>query len=252
MKGIILAAGHGTRLGLLTRCTPKPLLAVAGRPMVTYGLQALVEAGVTELIVVLGHLGEQIRHALGETTYRGVHLTYVESADRRDGNGLSLYAAREAVGDEPFILVMADHLFSACLVRQLLATPRKQSTLCVDRQPSPIIQVGEATQVRVDQMGWVTRIGKNLPRWNGLDTGVFWLTPASFRAVETLQAEGLPSPTLAQVCRSLIEHGKGLKACDVSGRFWTDLDTPTDLRRAERVLKERNRSPAQSASREVA
>ena len=252
MKGVILAAGRGTRLGPLTCGTPKPLLAVAGRPMVTYGLRALVEAGVTELIVVLGHLGEQIRHTLGETTYRGARLTYVESTDHRDGNGLSLYAAREAVGDVPFVLAMADHLFSVRLVRQLLAARPRQATLCVDRQPSPTVQADEATQVRVDRMGWVRRIGKNLRRWNGLDTGVFWLTPASFRAVEVLQAAGLPAPTLAQVCRSLIEHGKGLRACDVSDRFWSDVDTPADLRRAERVLKERNRSPAQSASREVA
>jgi len=245
VKGVILAAGDGTRLEPLTRHTPKSLMTVAGRPMVTYGLHALIETGVTELIIVVGYLGDQIRHALGDTHYRGARLTYVESPDRHDGNGLSLYAAREAVGEEPFILMMADHLIPTRLVRRLLATRPAQATLCVDRQPSPVIQVDEATQVWVDRTGWIRRIGKNLLRWNGLDTGVFWLTPAIFQAVEALRASGISAPTLTQACRWLIEHGRGLRACDVSSMFWMDMDTPADLRHAERVLRARNRSPLQ-------
>jgi choline kinase len=156
---------------------------------------------VTEVTIVVGHLGDQIRHALGETQYHGARLTYVESPDRHDGNGLSLYAAREPVGEGPFILAMADHLISPRLVRRLLAARPTQDALCVDRQPSPLIQVDEATQVWVDRTGQIRRIGKNLLRWNGLDTGVFWLTPAIFQAVETLRATGVSAPTLTQACR---------------------------------------------------
>jgi choline kinase len=182
---------------------------------------------------------------LGETRYRSARLTYVESPDHHDGNGLSLYAARETVGEEPFILTMADHLISTRLVERLLAARPTHDTLCVDRQPSPIIEVDEATQVWVDRMGWIRRISKNLPSWNSLDTGVFWLTPAIFQAVEAVSAAGLSAPTLTQVCRWLIEHGEGLRACDVSGLFWIDVDTPADLRRAERVLRARSRPPLQ-------
>ena len=246
MKGVILAAGDGSRLNPLTRRIPKPLVAVAGHPMVTYGLHALLEAGVTELTIVVGHLGDQIQRALGETHYRGARLTYVESPDRHDGNGLSLYAAREAVGEEPFVLTMADHLISTRLVRRLLATRPAQGTLCVDRQPSPIVQVDEATLVWVDRTGWIRRIGKNLLRWNGLDTGVFWFTPAIFQALEALRATGVSAPTLTQACRWLIEHGRGLRACGVSGLFWMDVDTPADLRRAERVLRARGRPLSQA------
>ena len=245
MKGVILAAGAGTRLDSLTRHTPKPLVPVAGRPLVTYGLQALIKAGVTELIIVEGYLGDQIRHALGETQYRGVRLTYVESQDHQDGNGLSLYAARHAVGEEPFILTMADHLISPCLVKRLIAAQPRQDTLCVDREPSPIVQLDEATRVWVDGMGWIRHIGKGLLRWKGLDTGVFWLTPAIFEAVEALRALDLSAPTLTQACRRLIERGKGLRACDVSGLFWVDVDTPADLRRAERALERRSRPTRQ-------
>jgi len=246
VKGVVLAAGDGTRLDPLTRHIPKPLVAVAGRPMVTYGLHALIEAGVAELTIVVGHLGDRIRRALGETC-RGAHLTYVESPDWQDGNGLSLCAAREAVGEEPFVLTMADHLISPRLVGRLLATKPTQDTLCVDRQPSSIVQVDEATQVWVDWTGWIRCIGKNLLRWNGVDTGVFWLTPAIFRAVEALRATGVSAPTLTQACCRLIEHGRGLRACDVSGLFWLDVDTPADLRRAERVLKARSRPLFQPA-----
>jgi len=242
VKGIVLAAGSGTRLGPLTRHTPKPLVPVAGRPMVAYGLHALIEAGVTDLILVVGHLGRQIRHALGKTHYRGARLTYVESPDHREGNGLSLYAAHEAVGEEPFVLTMADHLISPRIVRRLLAMRPRQDTLCVDRRPSSIVQADEATQVWVNRAGWIRRVGKNLPRWNGLDTGVFLLTPAVFQAVEALRAAGCSAPTLSQACRWLIERGRGLRACDVSGLFWLDVDTPADLRRAERALRRRGRS----------
>jgi NDP-sugar pyrophosphorylase family protein len=241
LKGVILAAGSGTRLAPLTRHRPKPLVPIAGRPMVTYGLHALIETGVTDLVIVVGYLGDRIRQALGETHYRSAHLTYVESLDHGDGNGLSLYAARNAVGDEPFILTMADHLISARLVGCLLAAQPKRDTLCVDHQPSPIVQVNEATRVWVDRMGWIKHIGKQIRHWNGLDTGVFWLTPAIFRAVEAQRAAGVSAPTLTQACRWLIEHRRGLQACDVSGRFWTDVDTLVDLRRAEHALEVRGR-----------
>ena len=241
MKAVILAAGDGSRLDPLTRHTPKPLVPVAGRRMVTYGLQALIEAGVTDLIIVVGYLGDQIRQALGETHYHSVRLIYVESPARGDGNGLSLYAARDAVGEASFILTMADHLISTRLVRRLLATRPRQDTLCVDRQPFPIVQADEATRVWVDRMGWIKHIGKQLRRWNGLDTGVFWLTPAIFQAVEAQHAAGVSAPTLTQACRWLIEHRRGLQACDVSGRFWTDVDTLVDLRRAEHALEARGR-----------
>ena len=242
MKAVILAAGDGTRLDPLTRDIPKPLVPVAGQPMVTYALQALIEAGVTELIIVVGYLGGQIRHELGETHYRGMRLTYVESPDHRDGNGLSLFAARGAIGEEPFILTMADHLVSTPLIRWLLETRLSHDVLCVDRQPPSTVELDEATRVWVDGAGRIGRIGKNLQRWNGLDTGVFWLTSAIFHGMEALVAIGARAPTLTQACCWLIECGSGLGACDVSGAFWMDVDTPADLRRAERALRARGKS----------
>lgn len=123
----------------------------------------------------------------------------------------------------------------------------EQDTLCVDHKPPPTVQLDEATRVWVNRRGYITHIAKRLLRWNGLDTGVFWLTPAVFRAVEALRAVAPFAPTLTQACRWLIERGKGLRACDVSGLFWMDVDTPADLRRTERALEKRSRPLFQPA-----
>ena len=76
MKAMILAAGRGERMRPLTDHTPKPLLPIAGQPLITHHLMALRAAGISEIVINTGHLGEQLPAALGNGLDWGVHIAY--------------------------------------------------------------------------------------------------------------------------------------------------------------------------------
>jgi choline kinase len=236
MKGVILAAGDGTRLAPLTLDRPKPLVPILGRPLLDYTLDAFVAVGITELVLVVGYKEEMIRAWVGDGRRYGAQVTCVSNPDYELENAISLYVAREAVPDQSFILSMADHLISPQILRALLATQDGHDTLCVDCQAHAPPQVNDATKVWVNEAGFITRIGKGIEPWNAVDVGVFLFTPAIFAAIEEIIRAGRKSPNISQSVTQLIESGAGLRACDVSGAFWMDVDTLEDLRYVEQVL----------------
>lgn len=233
MKGVILAAGDGTRLAPLTLDRPKPLVPVLGRLLLDYTLEAFLAVGITELVLVVGYKEEMIRAWVGDGRRYGAQVTYVYNPDYDLENAISLYAAREAVPDQPFILSMADHMISPQILTHLLAMEDEHDTLCIDRLAQASPQVNDATRVWVDEAGFITRIGKEIEPWNAVDTGVFLFTPCVFDAISHLLHLQDGGCGISDAVTWLIERGPGMRACDVSGAFWMDVDTLEDLRYVE-------------------
>jgi len=94
-KGIILAAGDGDRLGSLTVTCPKVLLPVNGKALISYPIEAMVAAGIREIAIVVGYLGDSVIEALGNDDDFGVRLQYVYNSDYLGGNAISVYQARD-------------------------------------------------------------------------------------------------------------------------------------------------------------
>src|SRR6059036_1359642 len=111
MKGVILAGGTGSRLNPLTRITNKHLLPIYDRPMVTYSIEALVTAGVTEVMVVTGgtHAGEFLR-LLGNGHEYGLSRLLYAYQERPGGIAEALGLAERFVGDDRVIVVLADNI----------------------------------------------------------------------------------------------------------------------------------------------
>lgn len=236
MKGVILAAGDGTRLEPLTINCPKPLIAVAGRPLLDYTINAFVEAGIRELVIVVGYKAEAIKRYVGDGSRYGARVNYAFNPDYGLGNALSVYAAREAVGGEPFVLAMADHMISLRILTTLLAQRDGLDTLCIDRLAHAPPQVNDATRVWVNEANLVSSIGKRIRHWNAIDTGVFFFTPRIFTAISHLPHAGDEGCGISDGVTWLIKDGPGMRACDVSGAFWMDVDTLEDLRYVEHIL----------------
>ncbi len=233
MKGVILAAGDGTRLHPLTLQYPKPLIRVLGRPLLDYTIDAFVAAGIRDLILVVGYKAEQICAWVGDGSRYGARLTCVLNPEYELENATSLYAARAAVGNSPFILTMADHMIARDILRRLLEQGDGMDTLCVDSAARYAPQLNDATRVWVDASGLVRHIGKGLTRWNAVDTGAFFLTPRIFAGISALRRIGNANPNLSDSVTWLIERGVGVRGCDVAGAWWTDVDTLEDLRSVE-------------------
>lgn len=227
MKGVILAAGSGSRMQDRHKQGSKVLLTVGVSAVIDYTLNAFAQSRVTDLAVVVGYQAAAVERWIGDGSRFGLRVQYVRNTDFQLGNAVSLYVARSFVEDGPFILSMADHMVSSELVSRIVDFPESGDVLGVDFDPTPR-EVEEGTRVMV-KSGVVERIGKGLNDWNGIDAGVFRLTPAVFEAVEEIMATERPEYQLSQALLRMLVSGHTLFACDVSGCFWQDIDTWKDL-----------------------
>jgi 1L-myo-inositol 1-phosphate cytidylyltransferase len=175
-RAIVLAAGTGSRL-VAGEAYPKPLKPIAGVPLLVRILKNLQEEGIKEAVIVTGHLGAELRRALLTEPTLALALTFVHNESFTLKNGVSLLAARDHVSPGT-ILTMADHLYSPEIIRRLRAMelPRGANALAVDFDVERCFDPDDATKVRVEQ-GRIADIGKEIPSYNAVDTGVFRIGP---------------------------------------------------------------------------
>ncbi len=239
MKCLIIAAGEGTRLQQRGEC--KPLIPILGVALIERVIRAAMEAGADEFYVVIGYQGERVRNFLESLADRlAVPVTPLVNDDWDKENGLSVLKAR-AVLHEPFLLLMADHLFDPPLVRELtsLELGDGEIALVVDGNTrNPLIDMEDVTRVKVGDDGpmggkKIHDIGKGLADFNGFDTGIFLCSPAIFEALEQSIEKG-GDTSLSGAVRILAAEGRA-KAILMDG-FWIDVDDPAAFQKAEQAL----------------
>ncbi len=108
MRAMILAAGRGERLRPFTDHTPKPLLPVAGKPLIVWHIEALVAVGIHDIVINHAWLGEQIEAALGAGEAWGAHIVYSPEGEQALETGGGIYRALPLLGDAPFLVVNGD------------------------------------------------------------------------------------------------------------------------------------------------
>ncbi len=234
MNCLILAAGHGSRLRTLS--DSKPLTPVAGVPLIEHVMRRAATGGASAFTVVTGHAAERVEaFVAGAAARLGLMARTVRLADWDRPNGHSVLAGSAAI-DGDYLLTMSDHLFDPAIVRALLAAPRADLTLAVDRDVAgPLLDPDDATWVEVSDTGAILRIGKAIARWNAVDTGVFRATPALARALREVVAEGAPG-SLSEGVQRLADQG-GARTVDVTGLQWLDVDDPRAHAQAEAMLR---------------
>ncbi|MBI3660190.1 NTP transferase domain-containing protein [Candidatus Acetothermia bacterium] len=230
MYAVVLAAGAGTRLASISVGLPKSLVILNEKPLLAHVLQRLERAGFAQVIIVTGFQSERVEEFLKNFS-SSLTITTVHNTEYQRENGFSLLCARSFMSDR-FVLAMGDHIVDPEIYR--VAGNAKSLGLCVDRAPSLNCQTNDATRVWVEDEK-IVRIGKELTEWNALDTGIFSLTPKIFEALDSLRGQN--QLTITHAIRQLISQGCSIKALDVSGKFWSDIDTPEDLRETEKFLK---------------
>lgn len=248
MKCLIIAAGKGSRLQQRGNC--KPLIPLLGIPLIERVIRAALEAGVDEFYVVIGYQGEQVRDFLARLAERlAIRITPLVNDHWDKENGVSVLKARNVL-HEPFLLLMADHLFDPNLARPLtmLTLGDGEIALVVDGNTrNPLIDMEDVTRVKVED-GQVEHgpmenknirdIGKGLADFTGFDTGIFLCSPAIFKALEQSQAKD-GDTSLSGAVRVLAAEGRA-KAIPADG-FWIDVDNPEAFKKAEQALLARLR-----------
>jgi len=217
LKGVLLAAGLGTRMGNLN--IPKGLLKVGGREIVYRTIYYLRKFGINEFVVVVNEFSEEWYKKFFDRL--GIRAVFVLNRHPERGNGYSLYLARTEV-NENFVLFMSDHIYSEEFIEKAL----NGQGLVVDRI-GKFVEEKEATKVKVNNAR-VEKIGKDLTDYDFFDTGFFVLTPEIFKfAEEVVKNKSEGEITLSEI----IETAK-VPVHEVSGEFWMDVDTQEELKRA--------------------
>jgi len=251
MRAMILAAGKGDRLRPLTATVPKPLIEVAGVPMIAFPLKLLHDAGISEVVINLHHLGDQIRATLGDGSAYGVRITYSEENPILDTGG-AIFAAREFLNGDTFVVLNADTVIDLTL-HDAIAFHRQRdraiATMVVRPDPDALRNddIGIDAECRIRRF-----LGRDYPpsldghgRPHGatgeptgpharlMYPGVMVFEPRLF----TFMHPGIYSIT-RDVFPRLLAAQEGVYGYVYDG-FWRVLDTPHDLEAGRRELAER-------------
>ncbi|ELY42073.1 sugar phosphate nucleotidyltransferase [Natronorubrum sulfidifaciens] len=218
---IVLAAGEGNRLHPLTKNRPKPMLPAAAKPILEHVFDQLIDAGITEIVVVVGYKRERIQSHFGPS-YRDVPLTYV-TQDKQLGTGHAVLAAEAAV-DGTCLVVNGDQIAASRIIRDTLEAHDTAATVALLQRSS----VDGYGGVLVDE-DRVTTIVEDPPddREYLLNAGIYVLEPVAFdaiRAAEPRAGERL----LVDGLSKLIEWGDVVRGA-ISEGFWVDATYPWDL-----------------------
>jgi 1L-myo-inositol 1-phosphate cytidylyltransferase / CDP-L-myo-inositol myo-inositolphosphotransferase len=221
--GVILAAGSSSRLGGV----PKPLARVAGVTLLERVVSTFRSSGVERIVVVVGHASASVREFVAR---RGLDVALVENDDFGLGNGSSvLVGGRAAAGR--FLVAMVDHVVDGEAVTRLLAS-RAAFALAVDSKPC-YCDLGEATKVRLEGAR-VVAVTRELDRCDAVEAGLAVCDLAVVSVAERSLLAG--ETTWNAVKRRWLAEGGEIEAVDLRGLFWIDVDTPDDVRRAERLV----------------
>ncbi len=231
MQGLIVAAGQGTRLR--AQGPSKPLVMLHGKPLIAHTLERLQIGGITSCVVVTGYLREDLEAKLSEISAQlKLPITIVFNPDWALANGVSVLAARAALQNQ-FILSMCDHLVDPELVaRMVRSADAARPGLAVDYDiDNPDVDLDDVTRVyAVD--GDIRDIGKHLPGYNGFDCGVF---SGAQKFLEALEMARQTKPSVG-ISDGVALLAPPLRAIDVTGLRWLDVDDPVMFARAQAWL----------------
>jgi choline kinase len=232
MQVVLLAAGFGSRLGALTKDIPKALVAVAGQPLLEYAVRF---AGVLapEEIVVVGGVGFPL--VADEVARRALPVTLVENHDFRDGNLLSLMAARPRISGD-FLLMNVDHIYNPEIAR-VVARPVDEVTAFVDTDR----KLGDDDmKVELDDARRVVRIAKTLATWSAGYVGMTRVPSSAlaryWEAADAVLAEDGRASHVERVLARLATSATPPRTADISGPGWLEVDTPHERAAAEAAL----------------
>lgn len=223
---LILAAGNGSRLATRSGELPKPLVPLYGKPLLEHVVNGAIEAGIEKFVIVVGYRGRMIQEWYKAQPFRGAEVTFVENPDYRKDNGVSVLCAKDLIR-ESFLLLMSDHIFDPASAAALLHEPlgKHEVLLAVDRNIDAVFDLDDATKVRLEN-DHIVEIGKNLRRYNALDTGMFHCQPSLFPWLESAMTNG--NCSLSDGLQ-LMGQSRAFRGFDIGDRFWQDVDTPAAL-----------------------
>ena len=237
MKGLILSGGKGTRLRPLTFTQAKQLVPVANKPVLFYGIEALVEAGIKDIGIVVGETKAEIREAVGDGSRWGadVRVTYLEQESPL-GLAHAVLISEGFLAGEPFVMYLGDNLLKSgilSLVREFEGR-RPNSLILLTEVPDPqMFGVAELRDGRVVRLVEKPKI----PKSNLALVGVYMFDSHIFEAAKAIKPSWRGELEITDAIQYLVEHGYEVIPHLVSG-WWKDTGKIEDILEANRLILE--------------
>jgi glucose-1-phosphate thymidylyltransferase len=222
MKGVILAAGKGTRLYPVTHHTPKPLLPLANRPTIYYAFDRLKEMGITDICVVVGEMENQMKAFLGDGADQGVSLSYVRQTQPQ-GLAHAVGFTKDFVGGDPFVLYLGDAIYGAGFQQY---RKRFEESGCANLNiVKPVEDPSRFGVANVEGERIVKLVEKpKEPESNLAMAGMYFFGPEIWSVLPDLQPSGRGEYEITDAIQMLIDRGHTVLA-GVYEDTWFDTGT---------------------------
>lgn len=229
MRALILAAGRGTRLEPLTETQPKVMLPLAGKPLLQHVIEAVREAGIRDITLVVGYMGGDIKAHFGDGSELGVKLSYAEQKQRLG----TAHAIAQVKFNEDFLVLNGDTVPSSRDIALLLKEHRGTATMGLRR-------VEDARGYGVVTLGTGSRVERIVekpahPESNLINAGIYVFSPEVYEAIEHTPLSPRGEYEITTTLELLLD--RGIRGVLLRGR-WLDIGTPWHYLEANRALLE--------------
>ena len=236
MKALVLAGGSGTRLRPITHTSAKQLVPVANKPVLFYGLEAIRDAGITQVGIVVGDTEPALRAAVGSGQAFGLDVTYIRQSAPL-GLAHAVLVAREFLGDDDFVMYLGDNFIvggiTALVADFRVSRPDAHILLTAVADPH---QFGVA---ELDGDGQVIGLEEKpeQPKSDLALVGVYMFTPAVHEAVAALAPSARGELEITEAIQWLMLNGRKVTSTVISG-YWKDTGNVADMLEVNRVVLE--------------
>ena len=236
LKGLILSGGAGTRLRPITHTSAKQLVPVANKPVLFYGIEALVGAGVTDIgIVIAPDTGEEIKRAVGDGSAFGGRVTYIQQPEPL-GLAHAVLTAEEFLEDGPFVMYLGDNLLRDGIVDLVEAfrSSKPDALILLTKVPDP--QNYGVADLDGDSVLRLVEKPEQPPSDMAL-VGVYMFGPPIFAAAKAIKPSGRGELEITDAIQHLIDGGQRVESHQVNG-WWKDTGQLDDILEANRLVLE--------------
>ena len=218
----------------LTEDCPKPMLPIGDRPMLAHQIERMEEAGIREVLVVVGYKAEMVKDYFAKQPPKLATVRYV-AQEKQDGTGSAALLARDFAAGQPFLMTYGDNIVEPHVYRDLLAAVEgAEMALAVKRVDDPYQGGAVYTEgARVTKIIEKPPKGTSTTNWN--NAGIYVFRPSVFEALDHVELSPRGEYELTDAVHAIVSSGKPVKWYEIQG-FWRDIGRPEDLPEAEKFL----------------
>jgi glucose-1-phosphate thymidylyltransferase len=234
LRGLILSGGKGTRLRPITHTSAKQLVPVANKPVLFYGIEAMAQAGIDEVgIIIAPETGDEIRAVAGDGSRFGVKLTYIVQ-DEPLGLAHAVLTAEPFLDSCPFVMYLGDNLLQGGIEDLVDAFRASEPDALILLTPVPdpeqygVAELSNGTVVRLVEK-------PSAPKTDLALVGVYMFTPTVHQAARAIEPSGRGELEITDAIQHLVDKGSRVEPHIVKG-WWKDTGRLDDMLAANRLV----------------